>query len=92
MDPLRFDRDPELRVRTPEVVEPEIGSTLLVDTGEPVALVGTGRVRAVTAGGEGRAVGGVVGGLSDDDRVLALLEDAGSVGLVRERGYAAPTR
>ena len=84
VDRLRFEGDLELRVRALEVVEPELVSTLLVDTGEPVALVGACRVGAVTAGGEGRAVGGVVGGLTDDDRVLALLEDATAVGVVLE--------
>ncbi len=46
---------------------------------KPSQLAGAGRVGAVAARGEARAVGGVVGGLADDDRVLAGLEDAAAV-------------
>ena len=81
---LGLERDLQLRRRALQVVEPEQVVALLVDPCEAVALVGAIRVGAVAAGGKRLAVGGVVGGLADDDRVLAGLEDTAAVSVMLE--------
>ena len=66
-------------------VEPEQGAALVCDPEVPVTAGAGAAAVAVAAGGEVRAVGRVVVGLPDDDRVLAGLEHARTVRFVPER-------
>ena len=69
------------------VLKPKVMVSLTRTRPSQIWKAGFGSLRdrvAVAAGGEAGAVGRVVGGLPDDDRVLARLEHAGAVGLVDE--------
>ena len=66
-------------------IEAEDG--MVVHADEPIAgLKRAVRSIAVAASGEVRAIGRVVGGLADDDRVLAGFEHAGTICLVGKGG------